>query len=630
MLSERQLHIIEYFLQYCDSYITANMIATHFKVSMRTIFNDLEAIKEYGKKYASFEIITSPGKGTRIKILNEVQLKKDLHLLKNNSSYDYANANNRSKLIIKYLLNNNGYTPKYDLMEQFSISETTLYTTIRELKTILKEFSLQLEYKTNHGYAILGSELKKRTCINKIGMDYEFDSTAPESTNAIYTIVADVFIKYQYHIDESTLQNITSYVSLSLQRIKHFHFIEQPSDLGLKQTKEFIIAKDILHTLVNRNKLPEDYFYYECMLLTQIILGRLDYTGEDLLQEEVNAFIDRAFHLIFQKFSINFDAVDNLKLVLALHVVPLFYRIKSGTQLTNPQANEIHLSFTHAYDIALFFSVLIEKEFGLTVSIDEISYLALYFNFGLENYISTTKGKKILIITSLRKSEMILLKHKIFNNIPNQIEIIDFTSWPITNTNISVENYDGVFTTEQYLEEYQNVIPKINLFPSEQDFKKITMTIQGYNDIHAVLTKFSEERFFYGSVSSKDEALKIVIDNINCTYHLGDEFVKSVYNRENLSSSYFGNHVAIPHPLTPMSEETLVSVALLQNEVYWDEEHAVRIILLVSIAKNNIKELQFWHYLSIFLENDTLFHDIFATPTFSNFITCVEHALKIM
>ena len=55
---------------------------------------------------------------------------------------------------------------------------------------------------------------------------------------------------------------------------------------------------------------------------------------------------------IFATFCVNFEPAESLKLFLALHLVPLIYRIKSGTQLNNMMAPEIKQSFPLAYDIA--------------------------------------------------------------------------------------------------------------------------------------------------------------------------------------------------------------------------------------------------------------------------------------
>ncbi len=120
--------------------------------------------------------------------------------------------------------------------------------------------------------------------------------------------------------------------------------------------------------LFQKKLMKQQHYKNELNFLTLIILGKIDYTGNDHIQEKVNHFIDQAFESIYQKFSINFDSIDNLRLLLALHLVPLFYRIQSGTQLTNPLDASIHQSFPQAHDIALYFSMLVRNEFQLVVS----------------------------------------------------------------------------------------------------------------------------------------------------------------------------------------------------------------------------------------------------------------------
>ncbi|EOH74985.1 BglG family transcription antiterminator [Enterococcus raffinosus] len=627
-LSTRQAQILEYYTHNKDNYITAKKTAKNFNVSIRTILTELKSIKEFSQLHPSFQLETLPSKGTKLTILDRTQFKEDLALIKKRPPLSNDHTYNRANSIIKFLLDQSDYVSKYYLTEKFFISETTLYNHITEAKKILAKYQLKLEYKTNLGYKIKGSELNKRTCIAKIGLDYKLGQRFPEKTNEIYTIVADTFIKYKYRINEETLLNITAHVSRSLQRTQSFHFIEQTFDQDLSSTDEYTIADEILSSFIPTHTMKDEYYINEVNLLTQIILGKLDYTGNNRLQEDINQFIDIAFESIYQKFSINFDSVDNLRLLLALHLVPLFYRIQSGTQLKNPLHSEIEKSFPQAYDIALYFSLLIKEKFNFVVSKDETSFLTLYFNYGMENYLSISVGKKILILTSLRKSETILLKHKILNWLPNQLEVIDFVAPQMIDSTIKVNEYDAVFTTEDYLEKYQNIVPSINIFPTEQDLRKIELAIQGYTNYNSILSKFTKDCFFYGEASSKEEALKIVIEKAVDKYQLDKSFGESVHAREEMVSTYFGNRVATPHTLTPNSDETFVSVVVLKNDVLWDKKNSVRIILLVSIAKNNPKELQFWDYLTTFLQSEKLVNKVIENPTFSCFLSTMKESLK--
>lgn len=628
MLSNRQLKILDYYLNNLERFISSKEIANFFNISVRTVKNELSKLRQVCSRYISFELVSIPGKGTTLRIIDSAHFLNDIKEIKQQEKTNYRNhLSNRVNTIIKFLLDSQSPTTKYEIITKFYISETTLYNHINEIKNILKKFNLSLKYTTNIGYEIIGKELDKRTCIAKIGLDYEGNQSNPENKTIVYNVVADAFIKYQYHIDEETLQNITDHVFKSLQRIKRYHYMEKNGGESLVSTKEYKIANEILANLIGKNTIKKSNYINEIYLLTQIIMGKLKYVEDSDLKVKTNDFIDSAFESINQKFAINFNSVENLRLLLVLHLVPLFYRVKSGTQLINPMEMEIHKSFPQAYDIALYFSLLVEDYFQLTVSNNEISYLALYFNYGIDNYLISSKGKKILIVTSLRKSETILLQHEILSRFPKQIESIDFINKQAINQPAYVNNYDAIFTTEESFDKYQNLVPYINLFPDENDLKKIDLAINGYTEINDVLDKFNETCFFSGKAESKEQVLNIVTEKAIRKYQLNDDFLLSIVEREKLSSTYFGNSIAVPHPLTPMSNKTFVSLAIIKDGIKWDNNNLVNIIMLVSIEKSNPKELQFWYYISSFIENKNFTEQVLKNPTFDNFINIFKLSL---
>lgn len=630
MPTERQIKILKFYMTQIDRFIPAKMVADHLDISVQTAKNDLKHLRKLSKETSLFAIETFPNKGSKIFIPDKEQFTAKLVAWEKQQQNKIDNKKTRINLMIEFLLNSYGYTSKRKLMDQFFIGETTLYNHMKQIKSLMTGFGLTLGYKTNRGYYLIGNELDKRAYLTKLGIDYKGDgyTSFPEGATKIYNIVADTFIHHKYHIDEEILQNITSHIFIAVQRMKHNHFIEEPIRLDFHHTAEFTIAKEILQQTLLGHRVSEQHLTNEATLLTQIILGKLDYINNDYLQDKVNDFINQAFEAIYAQFSINFETVDNLRLLLALHLIPLFYRIQSGTQLENPLEEEIHQSFPQAYDIALYFSILFEQGFDLNISKGEISYLALYFNYGIDNYLATSSGKKILIITSLRKSETILLRHKILNWFPNQIETMNFIDPKKFDASFNMEDFDAIFTTETNLPENQGGVTYISLFPSEKDYKKVNLAINGYNNLSSVLEKFDKNCFYYGKIDSKQEVLDIAIENAVSQYELPAEFADSVYDREEINSTYFGNKIAIPHTLSPISEETFVSVVALENEIKWDKVNTVDFVMLVSIAKNNPKEFQFWYYISSFVQDQSLIEEFRKDSTFETLMQSIKTSLK--
>ena len=630
MLNNRQLQIIKFYTQNQERYVTSKELSEFFSVSVRTIKNDLKEIRALSGEFHSFCLETRSHNGTKVIIHDEKTFATEFVHLQKAIANASDSTQKRIDAMTKLLLDSKGYTTKYQLSEKFFISESTLYNYINEIKESLAHYNLKLIHKTNLGYQVIGNEVDKRMCIVKSDL-HNISSNhlvLSEQVGDIYNVVADTFIKYRYQVQEQTLQNITAHIALTLERVKNNHWITNELDVDVSSETEFQIAYEILSKLLP-HCLKNKYYNNEVHLLTLMILGKLDYSNNDELQGEINEFISYAFALIQKKYCVNLDLTEDLRLRLALHMVPLFYRIKSGTQLVNESNQSFPMTYDivpMAYDIALYFSLLIKEQFGLRVSHDETSYLSLYFNYGLEENRIDKHGKKILIITPLRKSETMLLRHRIIKWFHKQIEEINFVS-PDMN-GFEPKKYDAIFSTEKDLDKYKGGVSYISLFPDENDYEKINLAINGYMDKSSIINKFCEECFFYGKASSKEEILDTVIKNATKKYNLDDCFYDVIKDRENISSTYFGNGIAMPHPLTPFSDETFVSIGALKRPVKWDKNHDVQFVMLVSIAKNSPREFQFWYHISSLVRDDSLFLTFYKNPTYDHFIQLLKLSLE--
>lgn len=626
MLTKRQIKILESLINNNNEYYTSNQLAQQLNVSIRTIKSDLKEIKKYSETSDDFKIESLPSKGTRLIIHDENSLLSSLNRL--TRKVDYTNRDNIDRVneLIKKLIFSNTYISKYSMMESLYVSESTLYQTVNEAKQKLKDFNLNIFYKTNHGYFIEGDEVDIRRYIMVNNLYFNNSIIINEDLARIYNVIANSFVDNKYQINEKNLQNITMHVALTIQRVKDGNYVNIKTTSSLKGTTEYRISENILNHFLMMYNIDREHLQNETLLLTQTILGKTEYYINDSLQDQINDIINAFFIEIQSKFSINFCTNENLKLFLALHVVPMIYRIKSHTTLVNEMSTEIRQSFPIGYDIALDFSTKLSKIFDIHISEDELSYLTLYFNYGIENLNLGGKSRRILIFTNLRKSETILLKHKILSWFPNQISEITFVD--SNNQDVDLSEYDAIFSTDDDVDKFKGGVTKINVFPDEKDFNRINLSINGYTDEQSILKKFSPELFYYGQVKDKKAALTILCQQAKKIYSLPDDFQKSIETREDFSATYFDNLIAMPHPLSPISDETFVSVLITKHPIKWNSTHDAQVIMLISIEKNNPRAFQFWHYISCIVRNESKISKIIQNPTYDNFIRILKESLK--
>lgn len=634
LLTGREYKILLYFAERPGQYITSAQLAYTFDISARTVKKELSSIKEYCGQLTFLHLQSKKGKGTRLCVENEEEFKHYYETLqkkktKRNEDEQYS----RARKMIVYLLARKKYVSKYELEETFYISPSTLYQEMKQVRYLIEKYALHLYYKKERGYSIEGSEVNKRKCILN---EQLFTLADEENNNNFFRIehttkltetVTNILDNYHFSISDFLLQNLLMHIALTLYRIENRHFVREIEDIvQIEHSTEYNISKEIITHYIDEHTLNDYDFKYEIYYLATNLMSKNDLNENLFISEEMYQFIDEAFEKIKLKFSVDFTKESDFKNSIALHVAPLLTRIKLDMQLKSKLSTEIKQSFPVATNIASYFSQLIFEKFHLEVNDDELSYLSSYFNYGLQRYSVIDKQKTILLISSLRRSEVMLLKDKILSWFKNQVEnitIVDPRKLPI-----DISNYDAILTTEKEVSKYKGSAVKVNIFPNDQDYLKINLAINGFDSIYSIVSKFSQDLTFKGKVDSKEEIIDFLCCKAKTKFHFGSELKESIYAREERGDTYFGHGIAMPHPLTPTTNQTFVALGLLDQPIDWGNNESVRLIILVSVEKNNPKSFQLWHYLSSLVMNDKMIYELYHHLTYDHFIEKLEESLE--
>lgn len=94
---------------------------------------------------------------------------------------------------------------------------------------------------------------------------------------------------------------------------------------------------------------------------------------------------------------------------------------------------------------------------------------------------------------------------------------------------------------------------------------------------------------------------------------LPKEFEESVLHREELSSTDYGNLIAIPHPYKAMGKETKVMIGLLKEPIFWGR-NMVQVVFLISFGQLEDQNLQkFYQQLMKILMDQELIQTLIQT-----------------
>ncbi|WP_039790021.1 PTS sugar transporter subunit IIA, partial [Paenibacillus riograndensis] len=99
-----------------------------------------------------------------------------------------------------------------------------------------------------------------------------------------------------------------------------------------------------------------------------------------------------------------------------------------------------------------------------------------------------------------------------------------------------------------------------------------------------------ELTFLQLDLENRDEVISYLCNELESRHLVTPAFLESVKQREQLSSTAFGNRTALPHPLVPQTKETFGVICTLKKPVMWGDK-PVQFVCLLCVGKKNQQEL---------------------------------------
>lgn len=629
MISERQQKILDILMakSHTDLLITSPQISNTLGVTTKTVQNDIKLMNKEISNYGMF-IETITGRGYRLIIEDDLKVEEYLGLLVSEADERilYNDREKRVNYIIAFLL-----FAKYPILSdkisrEVYISRSQLSLDLKEAKKILQKYSLRIKTKSHFGIYIEGSEQNKRLCLIKekincrrfVKRKYQILTRAQ-----LENLIVNELVEEKYRVSDLILQELVLYVEISILRIISGYlldtnnFIVNMNDIP----KEVQVSRKICGMISDRFMININEA--EILYLAINLKSNRIYDEEYTIKDETNTFILSMLNTIKEKFGIDFTTDVELHVNLALHLVPLVNRAKNNLQITNFMLESIKQSLTLAYDIAVVTSQMINEVYNVEVTEDEAGFLAVYFSIALHKLQKNQNSMRVLIITSSRKSELLLLKFNIlskFNYIIKTLDILDISHAHTVN----LEKYDAVFTTTLFpmVELYKFNPIKINYFLTENDCKVIERELLNKEKRNSVLKCFSKDFFFSGyNFNNKNELLFKLCNEMNKKYNYEEDLFTLVMNRENLlGTTVFANSIALTHPDPLISCETVVGVAILDTPIEWGKD-MVQIVFLLNIKNGEENEIDFLYgILSLFIQDTKLINILKENPSYENFL----------
>lgn len=622
-----------------ERYITAQRLGEQLLFSEKTIRNYMRELNDFLQPYGAC-IETKHGRGYRIAI-QDAHLFSGIYkdgILKKKQSVPIG-MEERVDFIIMYLLCHFNYVHIEELISIMCISESTLMADLRRTRQYLKEYNVRLENSTKKGIRAVGTEFNLRAAlvnyVMKRGMIGESEIfLAEKEKNQIFSVVIDSLSELDISMPEISMQNVVMHLYVAIKRIKSGQAIHMEPETHDEIRKEFsqgaAAASHICQKLEAIFHIPfsQDELDYITLYLTgNRVIGSIQRDSDNIvISPGIQELTERMLQYIYSTMKIDLRSNFPLIMMLAQHLTALEIRIKYNIRLTNPHLEEIKKQYSKAYVIALQASAILENRYSKKIKEDEIGYLAVIFNLHLENMkdrAQETIKKNILIICAMGKASAQMLAYqyrKIFGQYLNRVEISNRSNVE----NVDLNGIDYILTTTPISLKVPIPVIEIPMFLDEDEVPRLQKQfMQGSPAINNEY--YCEELFFCEkSFPSKEAVIQFLCKEIAEWRALPDNFYESILLRESYGATDFGEMVAMPHPYGLVTEESFVSVCVLEKPVFWNS-HDVQVIILISLSDEKEGNWDtFFELLSEFIMNRKKVKELIAEPSYQKFIQLME------
>lgn len=519
-----------------------------------------------------------------------------------------------------------------DLASILFVSRNVITSDLRQVAATLERFGLVLEKRPHYGIRVTGPEMSRRLCLANLTLDCIIGTGGSASLDVIARCVSESLAEEDFQINSAAYQNLLVHIAVAVERIRANCYVPmEPEHLErMRSTPEYLIAKKVAAAVEREltTELPEEEIGYIAIHLAgkqTLYTPGSDADANLVISDEVWNVVSRMLEMVWNAFHFDFRNDLELRMNLARHIVPLSVRLRYRMRIDNPLLSDIKQRFPVAYSMALESSCILAEEYGNALSEDEVGYIALAFALAIERQKSERPRKNILVVCASGQGSARLLEWRYrqeFGTWLDRIETCDVAH--VASRDLT--GIDYVFTTVPLERKLPVPVREVKYFLDDEDVNSVRRILSGEAAAAAPLAAYFDERLFLGALDAedKDGVLDALCARVAEVHDVPGDFRALVQRREELAQTCFGNLVAMPHPVTPVTTSTFVAVAVLNHSVSWNGQE-VRAVFLVSVSSLRDQKLDaFYRGMARLLTSREAIQKLVSNPDFATLLDVID------
>lgn len=620
MLTDKQLAIIKLLANKPSK--TVEEISNSLNMSTRTVKRYIDYINdEYGEKLS---IVLKRGVGYEIQGDEEAIQRVILN------SINDSDPNIRMVTLMLMLADENEITAE-ELSEKLNVSVSTLTKCIPELKNELNKYDLKISFRSHHGYKLEGNEFNIRAMMMDKGFYYHNSTLTgtriinlmPEEYDLIEETTYEILKKNSVVIADRDMANLLMRITISFSRSRSCKKMSAIDINEKLKQHNYQTVFEIMKSIADKLSIDLDATEYNYVsVYSGFMLYRFE-VNDIFVEDEVIAFSKKMLDMISDLSGINYASQKDILKAFSIHLKIMLHRLQNNNASQNPLIETIKKDYPLEMNYAIQIAKEIQSTYHVVVNEEEIGYLAVH----LATYsLKTEKKQRAVILCNYGLGTSQLIKERINDEIKD-LEIIGifpvhYLELALTQdvdyiiSTIPIQNYTGA----KPLIVIENVL-SINAIQrlKEQSSKLV-------KHAHSFDQYFKEDCFFKLNCTTKEETMNVLCNHLKNERGFTEEIINSIYEREAMSSTDVGNYIAIPHTLSEGNFQSVVSIAILDQAIQWNNEK-VKIVFLICLNKNDSENITIFKDLYRVFSSTASVDKLMNSQSFSEFIEVIEREL---
>ncbi len=173
--------------------------------------------------------------------------------------------------------------------------------------------------------------------------------------------------------------------------------------------------------------------------------------------------------------------------------------------------------------------------------------------------------------------------------------------------------------------ELQKPVLQISHMLSSNDIGNINNFFVAQKESWGLIDILSPEDFMTDiKGENKHEIINAIVLRLKLNHQLQADFYEQTLRREALFSTEIDNKIAFPHPLMQETNETFMSVTILNKPVFWTHDY-VQVILIGNVKKGDgAKAQRMYEEFAKLVSNKESILTLIKNPTYQTLVNEIE------